>query len=190
MERTAQKKRITKQQKSEAIERLRKQFVESKGIVIATQKGMSVAETTKVKKDLAKFEASFRVTKNRFLKKATREAFHTFISGSTVVVSCSSDHGVMPMLKYMVTLAKENGKISISGGLAYGAVMSAGEIVALSKLPAREELLAQLMGVMTAPVGAFQRAITAPLSAMLSILNQLRDRNGSQQKTHEEGQPS
>jgi len=190
MERSAVKKRITKQQKREIIERLRKQFNESKGLVIATQKGMTVAETTKVKKDLSAFRATYRVAKNRFLKMATETVFHPFFSGTTVIVSCENDHDVMPMIKYIVSCMKESGKLSISGGLAYGSVLTANDIVAMSKLPAREELIARLLSVLTTPVDGFRRVVQAPLSALLSILDQLRERGGYRETPREEGQPS
>ena len=55
--------------------------------------------------------------------------------------------------------AKTNDKLKIRGGGMANQVMSAHEVARLASMPSREQLLAQLMGTMRAPVAKFVQTL-------------------------------
>jgi large subunit ribosomal protein L10 len=55
--------------------------------------------------------------------------------------------------------AKANDKLVIKGGAMANQVMSAKDVVRLALLPSREQLLAQLLGTMQAPVAKFVQTL-------------------------------
>ena len=61
--------------------------------------------------------------------------------------------------KVLSDYAKANDKLVIKGGAMANQVMSAREITTLASMPSREQLLAQLMGTMKAPVAMFVQTL-------------------------------
>ena len=76
-------------------------------------------------------------------------------SGSSSVNSASSPTAAKVLSDY----AKANDKLVIKGGAMANKVMSAKDVVTLASMPSREQLLAQLMGTMQAPVAKFVQTL-------------------------------
>jgi hypothetical protein len=64
--------------------------------------------------------------------------------------------------KVLVKFAEQNDKLKISGGVLDGEALPASGVSALAKLPSREVLLAQLLGLLQAPASQLLRTIQEP----------------------------
>jgi large subunit ribosomal protein L10 len=67
-------------------------------------------------------------------------------------------------------MAKVNENLKIVGGLLGKSILSKEEVVALSKLPSKEELLAKLVGTLNAPVSGFVNVLAGNLRGLVQVL--------------------
>ena len=81
----------------------------------------------------------------------------------------------------MVDFAKQNDdKPVFKVGVLDGSVLSPEDIVAVSSLPSREELLSQVAGVLGGPMSAFAGALGGKLQEMAGLIEARRDQVESQ----------
>jgi large subunit ribosomal protein L10 len=62
-----------------------------------------------------------------------------------------------------------------------GTIFNANEVEKLADLPSREVLLAQLLGVLQAPIGKFAGVLNGILSGFVGTLDALKDKKSTQQ---------
>jgi large subunit ribosomal protein L10 len=83
--------------------------------------------------------------------------------------------------KLMTEFSDEVASFEVKGGLLDGGrVMGAEEVVALSRLPGREQLLAQLLGAIQAPIAGLATVLNAPLRNLAIVLNQVAEQKQAQ----------
>ena len=76
--------------------------------------------------------------------------------------------------------AKGNDKLKIKGGAMANQVMSAQEVNRLASMPSREQLLAQLMGTMRAPVAKFVQTLNEVPGKFVRTLAALHEQREKQ----------
>jgi large subunit ribosomal protein L10 len=76
--------------------------------------------------------------------------------------------------------AKGNDKLVIKGGAMANQVMSAQEVNRLASMPSREQLLAQLMGTMRAPVAKFVQTLNEVPGKFVRTLAALHEQREKQ----------
>ncbi len=159
----------TKVQKAEEIKVGKKLISESKSVVFVDFGGVSFMMLGRLKKELKKTGAAFKVLKKRLLRIAFKESGMDFDptqfetqAGSIFVPGELSDGTAAAVYKFKKDLAKEKRELKILG--AYDAVakrfLSAEEFTVIAKLPSREALLGQLASVLTGPIRAFMYVLT------------------------------
>ena len=77
--------------------------------------------------------------------------------------------------KTLLKFSKENETFKIVGGILGGKLMSDKQMVALAKLPSREILLSQLVGVMAGPVRGLAMVLQANIRGLAVVLGKVRD---------------
>ena len=141
--------------KEDAVAALREEFAGYDGYIFTDYRGMTVDQITKIRKDLRKDEAAYRVVKNRYAKIALqnldRTGAESQMVGPTAVALVKGDTANV-VAKVLFGAAKDGANIQVKGALLNGEVLSADQIEAISKLPTKLELIASLMGTMKAPV--------------------------------------
>ena len=73
-------------------------------------------------------------------------------------------------------LKKEFQLAEIKGGVLDGAAIDSAQVEALAKLPAREVLLAQLLGVINAPATKLLRTINEPGGSLARVIKAKSDK--------------
>ena len=124
--------------------------------VLVDYKGITVAEDTALRAECRKNELDYAVVKNTLVRFAINnvglEEMDSVLNGTT---SLALSHGdpIAPM-RVIAKFAKQfNGeKFTIKAGFMDGKVLSLDEIKALSDLPSKEVLQAQVLGTMLAPI--------------------------------------
>lgn len=141
--------------KEDAVAALREEFAGYDGFIFTDYRGMTVDQITKIRKDLRKDEAAYRVVKNRYAKIALqnleKSGAEDQMVGPTAVALVKGDTANV-VAKVLYAAGKDGVNIQVKGALIDGEVLSADQIEAISKLPTRLELIASLMGTMKAPV--------------------------------------
>ncbi len=146
--------------KKEAIvAEIKEQLSSAKGAVLVSYKGLTVAQDTKLRREMREAGITYRVIKNTMTRIAAKElgldAINEHLEGTTAL-AFSAEDAVAPA-KILCGFMKKNkleepGILTIKVGLVEGKVISDKEVKALASLPSREELIAKLLGSMNAPI--------------------------------------
>lgn len=149
------------------------QSLAAAGLVVVTrQTGLTVAETTKLRRQMREAGASFKVAKNRLARLALKgtkfEALGEQMMGPTGI-AYSSDP--VAAAKVAVQFAKTNVKLTVLAGALPGQVLSAEGVEALSKLPSLDELRGTLIGLLQAPATKVAGVVQAPAAQLARVLS-------------------
>ncbi|MBP6929635.1 MAG: 50S ribosomal protein L10 [Candidatus Moranbacteria bacterium] len=163
----------TKQQKELLISEVTEKIKDSKALVFANFKGVSVKNITTIRKELRKSGSSWQVMKktllNIALKNAGVEVNARELEGQ---VGVAFSHDEVAAAKTIADFQKANKDVTITieGGALGSKALSANEVKALAKLPSQDELRAQLVGTLQAPISSFVRVLSGNLSGLVQVL--------------------
>ena len=140
--------------------------------------GLDVKSMTQLRRQLRDSGAEYLVVKNRLVKLAVADLDMPDISeallGPTGVVL--GYEGVVEPAKVVRDFAKEHDdKPTFKLGVLDNKVVSAAEIERLAQLPPRDQLLAELVGVLQAPMAALVGALEGKVQEMLGLLEALKE---------------
>mgnify|MGYP005754939667 CR=1 FL=1 len=141
---------VALKKKQEEVQELAEKFKTAKIVLLADYRGINVTDVTNLRTDLRNAKAEYRVIKNNIVKRALEangeNGLDELLEGPTAVVIGQEDY--LDPLKAIYNFAKNNDFYKIKGGIIEGKVMTAEELIALAKLPSRQELLAKLAGAL------------------------------------------
>lgn len=163
--------------KKKIVEDLKEKFATTKVVIVTDYKGLNVAQMTELRRKLSDADVEYKVVKNTLLTRASKdtdaELLNDVFKGPSGI-ALSFDDPVAPA-KVLTQFAKDNQKLEIKAGVMNGKLMDLDAITALSKLPSREELLAQVLSAMNAVPTGFVRALADVPRRMVNVLNAIRD---------------
>ena len=149
-------------------------------MILADFKGMAVKDITALKKRLRAVSAKFLVVKNTLTSKAIDskkfEDLKPHLAGPTAMI-IGTDDPVGP-IKALTKFMSENEKPKIKIGVFDGKVASAQDIIAISKLPSRKELIARAVGGMKSPITGLVFVLSGNLRKLIYALNAIKDKKG------------
>lgn len=120
----------------------------AKLILLVDYRGTTVADDTKLRRDIKEANGELKVIKNNIIKRAldanNESGLDDVLEGPTAIVSSKEDY--LQPLKTVYKFTKEHDNYKIKGGIIDGKVTSIEEILTLATLPSREELLSKLAG--------------------------------------------
>jgi large subunit ribosomal protein L10 len=138
----------TKARKQEIVSEL-KAFLENGKVAIVTDlTGLTVAEVTQFRRQLAQANAKCRVGKNTLLRIASADSeFSTLkdIAKGPTAVIIGYDDPAAPA-KTTVDFFKKIKKGTVRGGIIEGKLIGEADVKGLADLPSKEQLLSSIMG--------------------------------------------
>jgi len=152
------------------------QLAKAQAVVIAEYRTLRVEEMTALRVKARAAGVYLRVLKNSLARRAVSETPFKQLADKMVgplAYGISSDP--VAVARVLHEFAKENDKLVIKGGAMADLVMSARDVSALATLPSREQLLAQLMGTMQAPVAKLVRTMNEVPGRFVRTLAAVRD---------------
>ena len=168
---------LSKSAKNEIIEQFSEVFKANPSVLLVEYKGLSVKEIEGLRSNLKGADTKLTVVKNTLLRKAAKdtdvEQLNDLFIGPTAIAVCESDPTAAA--KVFVDTAKDLPALVIKGGVVEGSVVGAEEITALSKLPSRQEMMAQLLGALTSPMSNLLGSLTQLQSKLLYALEAVKD---------------
>ncbi len=164
------------EQKQAVVAEVAAQVAEAQSIIIAENRGVSVADMTQLRAKAREAGVYFKVVKNTLVRRAVADtpfaALAEKMSGP-LTYGISSDP--VAAAKVLNDFAKGNEKFVVVGGAMSGQLMSIEEVNALASLPSRDELIAKLMGTMQAPVAKFVRTLNEVPGKFVRTVAAVRD---------------
>ena len=132
--------------------------------VIVDYKGITVADDTKLRKELREAGVKYSVVKNTLLGLAAKSAglddITNVLEGTTAIAISPEDQTAAARILQKYADASK-GKFTIKSGYLEGKVIDTAMIESLAKLPSRDILLATVCNAFNAPIAAFARVIQA-----------------------------
>ncbi|MGO8905499.1 MAG: 50S ribosomal protein L10 [Solirubrobacteraceae bacterium] len=172
---------MNRDQKAAAIAEIAAQIDESQAIFAVDYRGISVAQAAELRSKLREGDATFKVVKNSLTERAADQAgaepLNAFLAGPTALTFVRGD--VATAAKAIADYARATQLLPFKGGLMGGDTLDADQIRSLSRLPARDVLYGQLVGVIASPVSGLVRTMSALLGGLASALGQIRDKKES-----------
>jgi large subunit ribosomal protein L10 len=152
----------------EAISKIR----ESAGIIVTNYQGLNVAQVNKLRRELEKAGAQYKVLKNTLTVKALDELainsnFKSLFTGVTGLVFCTD---YIKAIKVLTVFEKENAVFKIKGGYIEQKNISIEEIKEISKLSSKEELVAKFVVLLNSPIQRLVNALNGPQKNIVCVL--------------------
>jgi large subunit ribosomal protein L10 len=120
------------------------------------------------------------VVKNTLTQRAAdqagAESLKEFLVGPTAFTFVLVDEGDVALAaKALATFRRETDLLGFKGGVMNGDPLSAEQLEALSRLPARDVLHGQLVGVIASPITGLVRTLNALISGLAIQLQQIAE---------------
>ena len=161
---------------------LQERFNKSMIVILTDYKGLDVSAMNTLRRKLRAANAEYQVAKNSLLVRASEGNDVTLIKDQfkgPSGVALSYDDPVAPA-KVLTDFIKENKNFEIKVGVLNGKVVSFEGIQALSSLPSREVLLAQVLATMNAVPTALVTALSDVPRRFVNVLQAIKDQREAQ----------
>lgn len=174
---------MNRQKKQLVIDTLKENFSNSQATFLVNVQGLTVVQTQSLRKDLRECGGVMKVAKNTLLNLAVKgidgaEDLCPHFSNQIAVVFAPEDSpGVA---KAIYDVSKANGKLKIVVGCLEGSLIDADKVQFLAKLPPRNQLLAQLCGVLNAPIRAHVYLLTQVMREFVWVIKQVAEKQEQQ----------
>ena len=138
--------------------------------VLVDYRGITVADDTVLRRSLREANVEYFVEKNTMLKRALHnigmEDFDDVLNGTTAI-AISVDDQTAPARILGEYAEKSTGDFKLKAGCVEGEYFDEAKVMALSKIPSKDVLLAQLVG-----------SLQGPIQKLAALLQAIVDKNG------------
>jgi len=164
-------------EKHEVVAELSERLSEAKCLYLTDFTGLDVAAITELRRRLTVARVEFVVVKNTLARRALAggpyEGLAEHLSGPNAFAMSRED--VVTAAKILTDFAKEREKPRIRAGAIEGRVVSIDEIRRIAELPPRDQLLAQVVGTIRAPLAGLVYTLSGVLSKFVRTIDALRE---------------
>ena len=131
-------------------------------MVVAEYRGIEVGHLTQLRAKARSGGVYLRVLKNTLARRAVEgTSFSSLASEMTGPLIYAISDDAVAAAKVISDFSKTNDKLVVKAGNYAGKPLDKAAVVALANIPTREVLIAQLLGIMLAPVSGMARALAA-----------------------------
>jgi large subunit ribosomal protein L10 len=175
---------MNREQKTEAIAEIVENINASEAVLVVDYRGLSVTQAGELRSALRDSDATLVVAKNTLTGRAvaeigeSAEPLREFLAGPTALTYVKGD--VAAAAKAITTFAKDNGDLpTFKGGVLDGKQLSPEEIQAIAKLPSRQALYGQLVGLVASPITGLARSLGGLLGGLAIALGEVNAKKES-----------
>ena len=172
---------MNREQKAAAVAEIAEQIKESDAIFAVDYRGISVTQVAELRGKLREADATFRVVKNTLTERAAdaaeAQALKELLTGPTALTFVRGDAATAA--KAISTFNKETDLLAFKGGIMDGETLEVAQIQAIAKLPSRQVLYGQLVGMVAAPITGLARSLGGLLGGLAIALGQVQEKKQS-----------
>ncbi|MBC8257677.1 MAG: 50S ribosomal protein L10 [SAR324 cluster bacterium] len=172
---------MERSQKEAQVSELRSIFNNTSAGILVDYRGIEANQIVELRKKLNEASSTMKVIKNSLARLAAEdtpfsELAEQFTQTRALVFSAGD---AVQQAKVLSEAAKKLENLKILAGILVDenktSILNTGEVVALSKLPSREELLMKLLFLMQAPATQFVSTLNAVPAKFVRTLAAIRD---------------
>jgi large subunit ribosomal protein L10 len=170
---------VRKIEKAEIVQAIQEKVARSQIGILTDFKGLKVEDMTRLRRQLQEADAELTVVKNTLLRRAGAgdSPLAPLLSHATGPNALTLGYADPVLVtKVLIKFAQEKPQLAIKGGALGGQALSLKDLEALSKLPAREVLLAQLLGVLQGVPQGLVTVLSGVIRNLLNVLVALKTR--------------
>jgi len=168
---------MNRAEKAAVIDEIAANITDASAIFAVDYRGITVEQARDLRTRLRAADATFRVVKNSLTERAAdaagAERLKALLEGPTALTFVRGDGAAAA--KALADFARATQLLAFKGGLMDGAALSPAEVTAISRLPSREVLYGQLVGLVASPISGLARTLNALIANLAVGLGQVRD---------------
>lgn len=181
---------MNREQKEQAVAEIADEIKESQAVFAVDYRGITVAQVADVRTKLRDADATLRVVKNTLTERAADNAgaehLKGLLTGPTALTFVRGDAAAAA--KAISTFNKETELLEFKGGMMDGEALEIDQIKAIAKLPSRDVLYGQLVGLVAAPLGGMVRGLGSMVGGLAIALGQLQEQKASEPQPEPEAE--
>jgi large subunit ribosomal protein L10 len=174
---------VNRDQKAAAVAEIAEQIQGSEAVFAVDYRGITVAQVAELRTRLRESDATFRVVKNTLTERAADQAdaevLKTLLEGPTALTFVRGDAAAAA--KAIADYQRSTGGelLPFKGGLMNGEALDAAQITAISRLPSRQVLYGQLVGMVASPITGLARSLNGLVSGLAIALGGVLEKKES-----------
>jgi len=145
----------------------------SQALIVTEYRGLTVKQFEALRRELHASESEIVVSKNTLLARALTEAGmptpDVLLSGPTAVAFCFGE--LTAPAKVLLKHVRDTKILVLRGGLVGQSVFDDHGVQALSELPGRDQLRAQVVGMLQTPLVGLVNVLSGPVRGFMTVLN-------------------
>ncbi len=173
---------MTTTRKVESVAELTDKLGRTQLTLVTDYRGLTVAEITDLRAKLRATNAELVVAKNTLTLRAAKDTGHegieALLSGPTALAFAYGD--AAKTAKVISDFNKGPKKLVVRGGLLGKSVLTGDVIDQITKMPTRQQVLAQVVGVISAPVSGVVGVINAAITNVAYVVQARIDQLGGE----------
>lgn len=158
-------------EKKQSIEEIKNLVEGHSTAIIVHYQGLTVAQVDVLRTRMRESNAKIKVIKNSLAKLAVangnNSSLDQLLSGPTAIVVSNDPVSVA---KSLSKFAKEEGKLSLLGGVVENQFVDMKGLAMLADMPSKDELRAKIIGLLSAPATKLARLISTPASGLARVI--------------------
>jgi large subunit ribosomal protein L10 len=168
---------MNREQKAAAIAEIATEIQESHAVYAVDYRGISVPQAAELREKLRDADTRFRVVKNTLTERAAdqvgAESLKALLEGPTALAFVRGDAAAAA--KAIADYARVTDLLPFKGGILDGEALDPEQIRSISRLPTRQVLYGQLVGVVAAPITGLVRTLNALISGLAIQLGAIQE---------------
>ncbi len=157
---------------------LKARLLESKNLFFTNYAGLTVAEISKLRRQLRADGSTYSVVKNTLFSIAADAELARLVkehlAGPTGVVFAGDDP-VAPA-KALKTFSDDTKRITIKAAYIDGELVGPAQVAVLAALPPKIELIAKMIGSLASPLRGLLNVLSGNQGGLVRVLNALREK--------------
>lgn len=169
-----------KEQKKAILDNLSLKIKKSKSVVFAKFDALGVKENEELRQRLREENSEYMVAKKTLLglafEKEKIEGLNPRNFEGRVAAIFGYEDEVAPAKVLDEFKKKNKDKIDFVGGILEGKFLNTNEVIALAKLPSKQELYAKIVGSLNAPVSGIVNVLAGNLRGLMNVLKAIEEK--------------
>lgn len=158
---------------------LKEMLGKAETIFVCEYRGLTVAKSTEIRSRIRKAGGEMKIARNTLMRRALEEMGHPapeeLTSGPNVYTLVYGE--ISEVAKALRDFSKEKGNeaLIVKGGIMGKEILSQAQIFDLADLPSREQLVAQVVGTIAAPLRGLLTVLSGPARGLVTCLSQVQE---------------
>jgi large subunit ribosomal protein L10 len=170
---------VNRDEKAAVIDEVAGQIRDAEAIFAVDYRGISVKDAAELRTRLIEAGATFRVIKNRLTIRAAdaagAETLKELLEGPTAFTFVREGGDVALAAKALAQFRRQTDTLAFKGGRMGEDALTIEQIESISRLPARETLNGQFVGVLASPLTTLVRGLGSLISGIAIQLQQIQE---------------